>query len=862
MASPFNVFRRNQRIMMAMLVGLSMFAFIFFDPSLVRSGGLPKSLTVVLVAGVCALGLWFVGQRRGQGNEWALWGAVLGALAAFLYVRSANPEPVIRGKGIEISDRDLQKLGQKRYQVNRFVYEAARRAKASRAVQGFGAADDRSMIQFVLGRREAKRLGISLTDDAVNRYIRDITDDKLSKQDFHEILRELTLSEGDLFDQLRSELEVRLALGIQAPPSDNWLNFDPQSRQFFYQPKLIATPDEQWRIFCKLNVKQSLSVVALPASAFLSKVEEPADSELQAFFEMHKGRPPGPQGEPGFLQPHRVRLAYLSADFEKFEARATAPSDDEITAYYEENKDLKYRIREIPGKPFPDEDVPADAASPVNVPPALPAPQPPVNEDAPADADAPSPGVEASCPSSEPSPKDGGEASAALRPHGFLFRLASLSAQAEDETQPADAAGNDDKKDEALANADVAKSPDDGASASEEPSTSDPFPVDLPSPGASSGKEPVRYRELDDDLREQIREEMLRDRAYEKMGEARDKAWQKMNELATRYQDAEESKREAAAAAIAEELKEYAVNYGLTYVETDLMSEMEMQTSAKEQIGAAVLTTDTPLQFQSTSVVDDLFPRGGQSGPMYAPQRADSRLRSQRYAYWKIQDVPQHVPEWKDEGIKDQALGAWKLDKARVMARQRAEALLELAKKNPHDLAAALTGQTVTGDPGSESVVIKETPRFSWLTTQSTTPFDFGLGDLMPPRLSFVDGVDQPGDDFMQTVFSDLKVGDVGIAANFPRTVIYLVQVRERDAAEPAPEGVEGYQTADELRSKFLADLGSDRTGMSARPYNQVLSNAYFQLQQEWVKAFDQRYGVELDDLESMRQATGRRPRR
>jgi hypothetical protein len=49
---------------------------------------------------------------------------------------------------------------------------------------------------------------------------------------------------------------------------------------------------------------------------------------------------------------------------------------------------------------------------------------------------------------------------------------------------------------------------------------------------------------------------------------------------------------------------------------------------------------------------------------------------------------------------------------------------------------------------------------------------------------------------------------------------------------------------------------------MSARPYNQVLSNAYFQLQQEWVKAFDQRYGVELDDLESMRQATGRRPRR
>ena len=103
MASPFNIFRRNQRIMMVMLTGLSMFAFLFLDVSTMKSGGVSKSLTVALFAGICGLGLWYVGSRRGQGGEWALWGAVLGGVAAFLFVRSTGPEPVMQGKGIQIT---------------------------------------------------------------------------------------------------------------------------------------------------------------------------------------------------------------------------------------------------------------------------------------------------------------------------------------------------------------------------------------------------------------------------------------------------------------------------------------------------------------------------------------------------------------------------------------------------------------------------------------------------------------------------------------------------------------------------------------------------------------------------------------
>ena len=52
MASPFNIFRRNQRVMMVVLTGLSMVAFLFFDVTMMKSGVLSKSLTVALFAGI------------------------------------------------------------------------------------------------------------------------------------------------------------------------------------------------------------------------------------------------------------------------------------------------------------------------------------------------------------------------------------------------------------------------------------------------------------------------------------------------------------------------------------------------------------------------------------------------------------------------------------------------------------------------------------------------------------------------------------------------------------------------------------------------------------------------------------------
>ena len=837
MASPFSMFRRNQRVMMAGIVAMSMFAFIFFDPTMMR-GGLPRPLVILLIAGLCGLGLWFVGQRHGKSTEWGLWGALLGGVAAFFFVQTPPANTAIHTTFGSFTDQDLAALGRKRYQANQFVSQAGELTKAARPSRGFGSTDNRSMLQFKLGQQEAKRLGISLNDAAVNRFISEITDDKLSKRQFAEALKETQLTEGELFNILRNELEVRLAMEVQAPPYDTWIDFDPRSFQMFPRLKLPATPDESWQQFQRMNVKQSLSAVALPVEAFIAKLEDPAEAELQAFFEARKTFNPGSKGEPGFVQPQRVRLAYLAADFEKFESQAKSPTDEEIAAFYETNKQ-RYQIRDIPD--LPSEEIPADAVTPENVMPEIPAPSAPDAATPPGDAqpeektegDQPAePKQEEQKKDDESKPKEEApkkEESSSRQSSSSPIRLVTFAQEATEKTadeKPAEKPAGEEK------------------TAAEPPA--DDSPVTLPAPTEKPVEPPARFRELDDDLRDAIREEMLRDRAFELMGAAADAAQEKMKELAFMYLETDDKDKPAAAKALADQLKTYALDQGLQYVETDFMSLMELQTSSSESIGSAVLPTSGGMQFQSVPVVDDVFPQNGQVSPVYFPQRADSRLREKRYAWWKIEDKPQHSPQWTDAGIQDQVKTAWKYEKGRQLAQERAAQLIELAHSKDGDLATALAGQTVTGEPGTTTIVITETPRFSWMTTSSSTPFDPDMNGFMSPRLSFVEGVDQPGEDFMQVVFDDLKPGEVGVAANFQRSAFYVVQPKDRDGTEP-PADVEGFQSLSDLHTQFLALHASERKEFTARPYNLMMSNAFAQLQQRWAKSFDDRYGVEVD---------------
>jgi hypothetical protein len=105
--------------------------------------------------------------------------------------------------------------------------------------------------------------------------------------------------------------------------------------------------------------------------------------------------------------------------------------------------------------------------------------------------------------------------------------------------------------------------------------------------------------------------------------------------------------------------------------------------------------------------------------------------------------------------------------------------------------ARAAGGKSLEDTLGPEGYKVTETDAFSWLTTGIAGDFN---GNVMP-RLSEVDGVIDPGPDFMREVFA-LRVGDVGVAMNNPETIAYVVRITSLEPSEAV------------LRSTFMADKG------------------------------------------------------
>lgn len=788
--SPFAIFRRNQRQLMVVLTGLAMFAFIFLDTVSMQSGQLPRMFTVLLVAMICAGGLWVVGAPRGKGNEWAMYGALLGAVVAFFGLRAQSNGVIVQTSIGNFTREDFRQIGQRRALANRFVFSAAKGQ-----MQGFGNLDDQSLLQRAILLHEAEARGISVSDDGVTDFIKRITDDKLSLPDYKNILRELGLPETELFDILREELSAQLALQMNLPPAQ-------QSGM-----GSLETPLTFWKEFQMLQVRQSLEAAAVPVSPFVAQIPEPKEIELSVFFDRYKNQLPTADGQPGFLQNRKVQLAYLEADFETFEKEVPEPTDSEIAEYYESNKE-RYRIFDLPDSPLltPFDDEPASALQPANV--------------SPQGGTAPGPGL--------PPAPDKPEGAALRSNNAVPIRLVSLqteSDQAPAEQTPAKEAG--------AAESNPAEKAAETPKSDLELLPTLPGMSSLPPAAGNKPQDAPKYKELDDNLKLEIRDLLLKERAFESMGNAADRALDEMAKLSDRYLAAIEPEAQAQIAReITEAIKEYAASNKLVYKETGLMTQQELMTSTSEPIGSAQEPSANPFQ-AGTAVWQDAF----DNESLYYPNRADSVLRDKRYAYWKIADVPQKVPELKD--VRDQVVEAWKLEQARPAAEKRAEQLAAIAREASRPMSESLAGQTVVGTPEGETLTVRETPRFSWLNVPRNLPFQFNPMFSPPPELSPVDGLEGVGQGFMRTVFEDLKPGDVGVAPNQNRSVYYVVRVKERDAA-PAT-GQEENLGLMALRQQFLT---TGRSGFAQGPYMYLNRDRLISLLNNWRQTYERSYAV------------------
>ena len=176
-----------------------------------------------------------------------------------------------------------------------------------------------------------------------------------------------------------------------------------------------------------------------------------------------------------------------------------------------------------------------------------------------------------------------------------------------------------------------------------------------------------------------------------------------------------------------------------------------------------------------------------------------------RYLSWKTDDQAEFTPTFDD--VRDDVEFSWRIVEGRGLARKKAEELAARARTEKQSFEMLLGGNTALK-------AAKIVP-FTWLST----------GPNGQPVLSQPEGVQMPGEDFMEAVFG-LEPEQTAVAFNEPRTVCYAIRL---DAVEPP---------AAELREKFL-EAKSDPRRIGA-----VAQGEFSRSFGDWLTGLEKRYGL------------------
>ncbi|MCH9653195.1 MAG: SurA N-terminal domain-containing protein, partial [Planctomycetes bacterium] len=338
MASPLELFRKKQKVLMVPLTILAMFAFIVMDQ--LKPEQIPPILGMLVFGPL----FWYLGKDRGKGTQFAVFGIIIGFFVGYMYMPRQGAATVVTSTAGNIDIREYNVLVKNRQIANQFVNrtyyaslpeEEQERAQPPRgALFGFGRNTEDDIILEFLFRKEAEKMNLVVSDETVTQYISRYTNNKLSKNAFQKTCQQMRLTEGQIYDILRDQIQARLAFQM-------------------LRPEVSLTPDQYWNFYKKFNVREELELVALPVKAFEDEVTAPTEMEKKVFFENYKSvfrNEKGP-GSPGLRQPQKVQVEYLLVDFEETEKLVPPVTDAEIKTFYEDNKERLYKNNPIPDSP-------------------------------------------------------------------------------------------------------------------------------------------------------------------------------------------------------------------------------------------------------------------------------------------------------------------------------------------------------------------------------------------------------------------------------------------------------------------------------------------------------------------------------
>lgn len=365
MASPFALFRKNQKILMAVFGIMAMIAFVFLD-SLGSNNAPPDSAESQVVAETKDLKLTgrdigFAVRNRSTVQQF------LGKALAAGAVRRQDLQIQATSKGTDPAE--LQQL----------------RESSANLIEGrcisivtsmIGTTDERSIVNTLVLADLAKRSGVQISDQRVMQFIEEFVNRIIAEeptaglepptpsqldQIAAEVRRTTGLSQRGLYDAFRTELlagSLREAFATQPAVAES------DSRR----EQILATPIDRWDYYTRKNLQATVDVVAVRTSDYVDagKVPAPSERQLMDFFDKYKFDEPAlGSPEPGFKIPQQAAFQYFAADEANFQEpdKVTAA---EIADHYEKNKArYPYTAEDfsLPAKPEATDTPPASTPS-------------------------------------------------------------------------------------------------------------------------------------------------------------------------------------------------------------------------------------------------------------------------------------------------------------------------------------------------------------------------------------------------------------------------------------------------------------------------------------------------------------------
>jgi hypothetical protein len=615
----------------------------------------------------------------------------------------------------------------------------------------FGKNTEEDIVMNWLKARRAEEIGMTISNDTINEFLKTypldfarsypqllkfVSENGIPAQDVAAMIDQQKLTQDQFFDIMRDEYRA-MEVG-----------------RLFVLSLQGITPAERWEYFCRLRNQATVELIPVEVEQFLAEaqVKDPSEEELKALFEKYKGELPNPVSpEPGFRIPHKIEVQYFMADIAKFSDPA-AITDEEIQSAYEKNRDYFDKLEKestrstTPEKKGDQEKEKTSVEEKKETPAGGEKPLEQAKEQAkqqPADAQKPAdqPAAEKEKSPKEDIKKEGAKKSSAVERSPF-----SLTALAEQAEKPA--------AEQPKAEKPPLKQPKADKTAAEGPKTEKPVSegTTAEKPAANQPAQPEKADQAKPALSEKMKEKVRAQVAGNKIQTVFLQLQKKMEENGKKWRkyQAEKIHQKAAVPPPALDFEGLAKSNGLSAGQTGLVSNWEVR---KLDIGSSFVGEGyTPLAIAAFKSLNT-----------YKPESAVDN-KGNFYLFWKTNDAPESAPSLDDKNVRQEVIHAWKLIKARQLARKHAESLAE---------AAAKTGATLKGAlPDIPQDQILSPPPFS-MFTEGSLPRGSSSAQ---PRLSQVEGAPMVDLDFMRVVFN-LDVNQIGIAMNAPQTVVYVVQL-------------------------------------------------------------------------------------